>query len=89
DIGMIALYLGRTVSRFVGFLVGTVLSAIYAYMYMLLQMEDYVLLSGTIGLFVALGLVMYATRNVDWFSVGQHIDNAVRPEPNRDAAQMS
>jgi inner membrane protein len=89
DIGMIALYLGRTVSRFVGFLVGTVLSAIYAYMYMLLQMEDYVLLSGTIGLFVALGLVMYATRNVDWFSIGQRIDNAVRPEPNRDAAQMS
>ena len=89
DIGMIALYLGRTVSRFVGFLVGTVLSAIYAYMYMLLQMEDYVLLSGTVGLFVALGLVMYATRNVDWFSIGQRIDNAVRPEPNGDAAQMS
>ena len=75
---MIALYLGRTVSRFVGFLTGAVLSAIYAYMYMLLQMEDYVLLSGTVGLFVALGLVMYATRNVDWFSIGQRIDNAVR-----------
>jgi inner membrane protein len=89
DIGMIALYLGRTVSRFVGFLVGTVLSAIYAYMYMLLQMEDYVLLSGTVGLFAALGLVMYATRNVDWFSIGQRIDNAVRPEPHGDATQMS
>jgi inner membrane protein len=58
-------------------------------MYMLLQMEDYVLLSGTVGLFVALGLVMYATRNVDWFSIGQRIDNAVRPEPHGDATQMS
>ena len=87
DIGMIALYLGRTVSRFVGFLVGAVLSAIYAYMYLLLQMEDYVLLSGTVGLFVALGLVMYATRNVDWFSIGQRIDNAVRPEPEGESAR--
>ena len=65
------------------------LSAIYAYMYMLLQMEDYVLLSGTVGLFVAFGLVMYATRNVDWFSIGQRIDNAVRPEPHGDATQMA
>jgi len=32
---------------------------------------------------------MYATRNVDWFSIGQRIDNAVRPEPHGDAAQMS
>jgi inner membrane protein len=87
DIGMIAAYLARTVSRLAGLLVGAVLTAIYAYMYMLLQMEDYVLLSGTVGLFVALGLVMYATRNIDWFSIGQRIDNAVRPDS--DAAQMS
>jgi inner membrane protein involved in colicin E2 resistance len=25
------------------------------------------LLLGTIGLFAALGIVMYATRNVDWY----------------------
>ena len=74
DIGMIALYLGRTVTRFTGFLAGAVLSVIYGYMYLLLQMEDYVLLSGTVGLFIALGFVMYATRNVDWFSIGQKLD---------------
>ena len=81
DIGMIAAYLARTVSRFAGLLVGAVLAAIYGYMYMLLQMEDYVLLSGTVGLFMALGLVMYTTRNVDWFSIGQRLDSAVRPGP--------
>ncbi len=78
DIGMIAAYLARTVSRFAGLLVGAVLTAIYGYMYMLLQMEDYVLLSGTIGLFAALGLVMYTTRNVDWFSIGQKLDGVAR-----------
>jgi inner membrane protein involved in colicin E2 resistance len=39
-------------------------------MYMLLQMEDYVLLAGSLGLLVALALVMYVTRNIDWFAVG-------------------
>jgi inner membrane protein len=87
DIGMIAAYLARTVSRFAGLLVGAVLAAIYGYMYMLLQMEDYVLLSGTVGLFVALGLVMYTTRNVDWFSIGQSLDGAARGIANGDAPQ--
>ena len=46
------------------------LAAVHAYMYFLLQMEDYVLLAGTIGLLLALALVMYVTRNVDWFAIG-------------------
>jgi inner membrane protein len=70
DVGMIALYLGRTVSRSAGFITGAVLAAIHGYMYMLLQMEDYVLLAGTIGLLLALAIVMYVTRNVDWFAIG-------------------
>ena len=28
------------------------------------------LLAGTIGLLVALALVMYVTRNIDWFAIG-------------------
>jgi inner membrane protein len=84
DIGMIALYLARTVSRFTGLLVGAALCVVYGYMYMLLQMEDYVLLSGTFGLFLALGLVMYATRNVDWFAIGQRLEPS--PEPGNGAA---
>ena len=70
DVGMIALYLGRTVARSAGFITGAMLAAVHAYMYLLLQMEDYVLLAGTIGLLVALALVMYVTRNIDWFAIG-------------------
>jgi inner membrane protein len=40
-------------------------------MYLLLQMEDYVLMAGSLGLFAALVTVMYVTRNVDWFRIGQ------------------
>src|SRR5262252_1399064 len=70
DVGMIALYLGRTVARSAGIVTGAMLAVVHAYMYLLLQMEDYVLLAGTIGLLVALALVMYVTRNIDWFAIG-------------------
>ena len=58
------------------------LAAVHAYMYFLLQMEDYVLLAGTIGLLLALALVMYVTRNVDWFAIGLP---PARPAPATEA----
>ena len=42
------------------------MSLLYGYLYVLLQLEDWALLMGSIGLFAILALVMYATRNVDW-----------------------
>jgi inner membrane protein len=43
-----------------------VLSLLYGYLYVLLQLEDWALLMGSIGLFLILALVMYTTRKVDW-----------------------
>ncbi|HVE70318.1 MAG TPA: cell envelope integrity protein CreD [Thermoanaerobaculia bacterium] len=43
-----------------------VLAMLYGYLYVLLQLEDWALLMGSIGLFLILALVMYATRRVDW-----------------------
>ncbi|MFH0953602.1 MAG: cell envelope integrity protein CreD [Verrucomicrobiota bacterium] len=51
-------------------LVGSLLTVLYAYLYVLLQLEDYALLLGSIGLFVILGLVMFLTRKVDWYAAG-------------------
>ncbi len=45
-----------------------VLSLLYGYLYVLLQLEDWALLMGSVGLFLILALVMYATRGVDWGS---------------------
>jgi inner membrane protein len=45
-----------------------VLSFLYGYLYVLLQLEDWALLMGSSGLFVILALVMYATRRIDWGS---------------------
>jgi inner membrane protein len=41
---------------------------LYAYLYVLLMNEDYALLIGSIGLFVVLATIMFATRRVDWYA---------------------
>ena len=46
--------------------VGAVLALLYCYLYMLLINQGFALLAGSLGLFGALSLVMYLTRNVDW-----------------------
>ncbi|NNM78271.1 cell envelope integrity protein CreD [Sphingomonas sp. ID1715] len=46
--------------------VGGLLAALYAVLYILLSLEAYSLLIGSVMLFVALGVVMYVTRRVDW-----------------------
>ncbi|HEV7785484.1 MAG TPA: inner membrane CreD family protein, partial [Thermoanaerobaculia bacterium] len=45
-----------------------VLGTLYGYLYVLLQLEDYALLLGSLGLFIILALVMYLTRRIDWAS---------------------
>ncbi len=48
-----------------------ILSVLYAYLYFILNLEDYALLAGSIFLFLLLAVVMYLTRNIDWFSLGK------------------
>jgi len=47
-----------------------IMIVLYGFMYVLLQLEDYALLLGSIGLFLILALVMYLTRKIDWFGIG-------------------
>ena len=47
------------------------LCAIYGFIFVVLQLEDYALLVGSLGLFVALAAVMYYSRNVDWYGFGK------------------
>ena len=50
-------------------LIGVILAVLYAYLYVLLQLEDYALLLGSIGLFVVLGIIMFVTRKINWYAV--------------------
>ena len=55
--------------RSLGVAVGAVLATLYTYLYILLQVEDYALLLGSVGLFVLLGVVMFLTRRINWYAV--------------------
>lgn len=41
---------------------------LYAYLYIVLQLEDYALIMGALGLFAVLTTVMYLTKKVDWYA---------------------
>jgi len=45
------------------------LSLLYTTLYSLLQLEDYALLVGSLGLFFTLAVVMWVTRKVDWYRI--------------------
>jgi inner membrane protein len=45
------------------------LFGLYSYLYILLENEDYALLLGAMALFAILALVMYLTRNIDWYAI--------------------
>ena len=45
---------------------GGLLSALFGFIYIILQLEDYALLAGSLALFVIIALIMYLTRKVKW-----------------------
>ena len=47
----------------------SLLSALYLFIYVLIQMEDNALLFGSIGLFVLLAVAMYLSRKIDWYGM--------------------
>jgi len=54
--------------------IAVLLAAVHGTLYIVLRMEYYALLAGTTALFVALGAVMFLTRNLDWY------DRDAKPE---------
>lgn len=46
--------------------IGASLSVLYTFIYVIIQLEDYALLVGSIGLFLILAAVMYFSRKIEW-----------------------
>jgi inner membrane protein len=64
---MLAVYVGAAFgSTIKGLLMLSVFGAIYAILYLILQLEDYALLAGAVLGFAALTVVMFVTLRVDW-----------------------
>ena len=48
-----------------------ILSFIYGFNFVILQLEDYSLLVGSLGLLAILSLVMLVSRKIDWYNIAQ------------------
>ena len=50
-------------------LIGLILILLYLFIYSIIQMQDYALLMGSIGLFIVLAVIMYLSRKIDWYTI--------------------
>lgn len=65
-IGLVSAYmLGVIRCRKVAVTIGALLTVIYTFIYVLLCLETYALLTGSIGLFIALAAIMYASLKIN------------------------
>ena len=65
--GLISIY-SKTILKGIKFplFIALSLTALYLFIYIIIQLESYALLVGSIGLFVILAIVMFVSRKVDW-----------------------
>ena len=69
-VGMVGLYSKSVLpGKKQGLAVGGNVAVLYGYLYFILQLQDYALLIGSLGLFAILSLIMYFTRNFDWYAI--------------------
>ena len=59
-------------SKLAGYVAG-VLSLLYAFIFILIQLKDFALVAGSLGLFVILGGIMYISRNIEWNRVNSEV----------------
>lgn len=50
-------------------LISGILTVLYTFIFVIIQLQDYALLIGSIGVFIILALVMYFSRKIDWYNL--------------------
>jgi inner membrane protein len=54
----------------------TTLVSMYGFIYLIIQLVDYSLLVGSVGLFLVLGVLMYLSRKIDWYGLKRENRNS-------------
>lgn len=80
-IGVISLYSKAIIksTKLAGYVLG-VMILLYGYLFIVLQMEDFALLFGSILLFIILSLIMYLTKDIDWFGIADKKETESKPK---------
>lgn len=67
---LIALYVKAILkNNSLTFLISSILFILYSFIFIIIQLQDYALLIGSIGIFLILALVMYFSRKIDWYNL--------------------
>jgi len=70
-VGIVTPYTGAVLGRRRrGYLVGTMMALTYSLLYLLVTAQHAALLLGSLALLMAIAVLMYLTRNVDWYDYG-------------------
>jgi len=70
-IGLIAFYASSVLgNKKLAMTLAASLAAVYGFLFIIIQIETYALLVGSIGLFVILALTMFYTRKISWYGLG-------------------
>jgi len=56
-------------SKQIGLLIFGILLIMYSFIFTIIQLEDYALLIGSLGMFTILCIVMYYSRKIDWYNI--------------------
>jgi len=71
-VALISAYAGWVFdSRRQGWVAFTAFTLLYTLIYILMRLEDWALLVGAVTSFAAIAAVMYFTRGIDWYGVGE------------------
>lgn len=58
------------------FLISGILFMLYSFIFVIIQLQDYALLIGSIGVFAILGFAMYFSRKIDWYDLNMNQNNS-------------
>ncbi|HLF46886.1 MAG TPA: cell envelope integrity protein CreD [Chitinophagaceae bacterium] len=66
-IGLVAWFVGTVMrSSRLAIFISFVLAVVYSYIFIIIQLQDYALLMGSVGLFISLAIIMYFSRKLQW-----------------------
>ena len=68
---MVLLYSRTFLEKWTNSIILTMILAIsFGFIFILMQLESFALLAGSVGLFVVLALIMFFTRKINWYNMG-------------------
>jgi inner membrane protein len=65
-IGLVGIFIASLLSRKPAILFAIILAIFYAFIYVIIQLEDLSLLVGSIALFIIVSILMYFSRKINW-----------------------